>query len=70
MAILESTVAPGSDAYKANRTGMLALISRMRSLEERNWEEVADKMHRTTGAVRILWARALTQMRPLIEARL
>src|SRR5438552_10120143 len=35
MAILESTIAPGSDAYRANREGMLALISRMRSLEER-----------------------------------
>src|SRR5436190_2051967 len=35
MAILESTIAPGSDAYKANREGMLALISRMRALEDR-----------------------------------
>src|SRR5476651_751438 len=35
MAILESTIAPSSDAYKANREGMLALIARMRSLEER-----------------------------------
>src|SRR3979411_1283608 len=35
MAILESTVAPGSDSFKTNRTGMLALISRMRGLEER-----------------------------------
>src|SRR5258707_8835448 len=33
MAIIESTIAPGSDAYKANRDGMLALISRMRALE-------------------------------------
>src|SRR4051794_35996013 len=35
MSILESTIAPGSDAYKANREGMLALISRMRALEQR-----------------------------------
>ena len=35
MAILESTVATGSAAYKANRDGMLALIERMRSLEDR-----------------------------------
>jgi geranyl-CoA carboxylase beta subunit len=34
MAILESTIAPSSDAYKANRDGMLALIARMRALEE------------------------------------
>src|SRR5450631_356230 len=35
MTILESTIAPSSDAYKANRDGMLALIARMRGLEER-----------------------------------
>src|ERR1700704_4280786 len=35
MAILESTIAPSSDSFKANRTGMLALISRMRGLEQR-----------------------------------
>src|SRR6266446_2608802 len=35
MALIESTIAPGSDAYKASRDGMLALISRMRALEER-----------------------------------
>src|SRR5258705_6522219 len=35
MAILDSTIAPSSDAYRANRAGMLALISRMRALEER-----------------------------------
>src|SRR6202521_77355 len=35
MTILESTIAPSSDAFKANRAGMLALIARMRGLEER-----------------------------------
>ena len=35
MAIIESTIAPSSDAYKANRDGMLALIARMRALEAR-----------------------------------
>src|SRR6476659_10467779 len=35
MAIIESTIAPGSEAYKANRDGMLALISRTRAREER-----------------------------------
>jgi geranyl-CoA carboxylase beta subunit len=35
MAILDSTIAPSSDAYKTNRAGMLALIARMRALEER-----------------------------------
>src|SRR3978361_578949 len=35
MPILDSTIAPGSDAYTANCDGMLALIARMRALEER-----------------------------------
>ncbi len=35
MAILDSTLAAGSDAFKANRDGMLALLARLRSLEER-----------------------------------
>src|ERR1700716_1481546 len=35
MTILESTIAPSSDTFKTNRDGMLALISRMRSLEDR-----------------------------------
>jgi RNA polymerase sigma-70 factor (ECF subfamily) len=42
----------------------------LRSLEERDWDDVARRMGRTTGAVRILWARALTRLRPLIEVRL
>jgi geranyl-CoA carboxylase beta subunit len=35
MPILDSTIAPSGDAYKANRAGMLALIARMRALESR-----------------------------------
>src|SRR3979490_622137 len=35
MAIIETTIAPSSDAFKTNRDGMLALISRVRMLEER-----------------------------------
>src|SRR5262249_35807718 len=35
MAVIESTIAPGSDAFRANRDGMLALIARMRELEAR-----------------------------------
>src|SRR3977135_4563213 len=35
MAIIENTIAPGSAGFKANRDGMLALIARMRMLEER-----------------------------------
>src|ERR1700755_2910783 len=35
MPILDSPIAPSSEAYKANRAGMLALIARMRALEQR-----------------------------------
>ena len=36
MAVIESTIAPGSAGFKANRNGMLELIERMRGLEERS----------------------------------
>jgi RNA polymerase sigma-70 factor (ECF subfamily) len=42
----------------------------LRSLEEREWPEVARRMGRSEGAVRMLWARALKQLKPLIEKRL
>jgi RNA polymerase sigma-70 factor, ECF subfamily len=42
----------------------------LRSIQERDWDEVAASMGRTVGSVRMLWARALKQLRPLIEARL
>ncbi len=35
MAVIENTVAPSGAAFQANRDGMLALIERMRGLEER-----------------------------------
>ena len=35
MAIIESTVAPGSEAFANHRAGMLALIERVRSAEAR-----------------------------------
>jgi RNA polymerase sigma-70 factor (ECF subfamily) len=42
----------------------------LRSLEERDWPEVARRMGRTAGAVRMLWVRALKRLRPLIEKQL
>ena len=42
----------------------------LRSIEELSWEEVARRLRRSPGAVRMLWARALKLLRPLIEARL
>jgi RNA polymerase sigma-70 factor, ECF subfamily len=42
----------------------------LRTLEGRDWDEVAAAMGRTPGAVRLLWARALKKLRPMIERRL
>ena len=39
-------------------------------LEGLGWDEVASRMGRTVGAVRMLWTRALKQLRPLIDERL
>jgi RNA polymerase sigma-70 factor (ECF subfamily) len=39
-------------------------------LEGLDWDEVARRMGRTTGAARMLWTRALKQLRPLIDERL
>jgi RNA polymerase sigma-70 factor (ECF subfamily) len=39
-------------------------------LEGLNWDEVARRMGRTTGAVRMLWTRALKQLRPLIDEQM
>src|SRR5258708_9469754 len=49
MAVIESTISPTSDAFKANRAGMLALIARMRELEERTRAASAaakDRVHK------------------------
>ena len=42
----------------------------LRSIEQKEWEEIAVQMGRSPGAIRMLWTRALKQLRPLIEARL
>jgi RNA polymerase sigma-70 factor (ECF subfamily) len=39
-------------------------------LEELGWDEVARRMGRTAGAVRMLWTRALKQLRPLLDGHL
>src|SRR5262249_51998266 len=39
-------------------------------LEGLDWDEVAKRMGRTRGAVRMLRLRALQRLRPLVEARL
>src|SRR5215831_11249422 len=35
MAVIENAISPASDTFRANRDGMLALIARMRALEQR-----------------------------------
>lgn len=42
----------------------------LRSLEGREWADVARALGRGPDAARVLWARALKKIRPLIEARL
>ena len=39
----------------------------LRHLEERPFAEIAERLDRSTGAVRILWVRALRQLRTAIE---
>jgi DNA-directed RNA polymerase specialized sigma24 family protein len=39
-------------------------------LQGLGWDEVGRRMGRTPNAVRKLWARALSQLRPLIDERL
>jgi RNA polymerase sigma-70 factor (ECF subfamily) len=42
----------------------------LRSIEEHDWTEIAQRMGRSPGAVRMLWTRALQELRPRIEAQL
>jgi RNA polymerase sigma-70 factor (ECF subfamily) len=42
----------------------------LRSLEERDWDDTARCMNRTVGSVRMLWARALKALRPILESKL
>jgi RNA polymerase sigma-70 factor (ECF subfamily) len=39
-------------------------------LEGLGWDEVAQRMGRSAGAVRMLWTRALKQLQPLLDERL
>src|SRR3954452_5747052 len=54
MPVIASTIAPASDAYKANRDGMLALIARMRALEARTRAASALAKHRFHGRGQLL----------------
>ena len=39
----------------------------LRNLEQRDWPEIAEKMERSSDAVRMLWTRALRELRKLLE---
>ena len=39
----------------------------LRNLEDLEWGEIAERMGRSRGAVRMLWARALPRLKPLLE---
>lgn len=40
----------------------------LRNLQQLEWEEIARRMQRSVDAVRMLWTRALKELRPRIEA--
>jgi RNA polymerase sigma-70 factor (ECF subfamily) len=40
-----------------------------RNLEELSWPAIGERMGRSQGAVRMLWTRALKELRPLVERR-
>lgn len=42
----------------------------LRNLDDLDWGEIAERMGRSPAAVRMLWARALPRLKPLLEARL
>jgi RNA polymerase sigma-70 factor (ECF subfamily) len=42
----------------------------LRNLQELGWNEVAERMQRSPGAVRMLWTRALQRMGPLLKGRM
>jgi RNA polymerase sigma-70 factor (ECF subfamily) len=58
-----------SDALAQLRADQREVIVQFH-LEGLGWEEVARRLGRTEGAVRKLWARALKQLRPLLDERL
>ena len=44
-------------------------VVRLRNLEQLNWEQTAERMGRSAGAVRQLWGRAIQRLAPLLEGK-
>ncbi len=42
----------------------------LRNVQELSWPEISERMGKSQGAVRMLWTRALKELRPLIERKL
>jgi RNA polymerase sigma-70 factor (ECF subfamily) len=42
----------------------------LRNLQELDWQEIAERMQRTKGAVRMLWSRAVQRIGPLLAERM
>jgi RNA polymerase sigma-70 factor (ECF subfamily) len=42
----------------------------LRNLQELSWPEIGERMGKSQGAVRMLWTRALKELRPLIEKKM
>jgi RNA polymerase sigma-70 factor (ECF subfamily) len=60
--VLSDALAELSDDYRD--------VIVLHHLEGLGWDEVARRMGRSAGAVRMMWTRALKQLRPLIDERL
>jgi RNA polymerase sigma-70 factor (ECF subfamily) len=58
-----------SDALAELREASREVII-LHNLEELDWKQVAARMGRTVGAVRMLWARALKELQPILAAHL
>lgn len=76
--IAASGTSPSQAAQRRELTVVLAdamaemspdhrMVLILRSLQERDWEEVAARMGRSVPAVRMLWTRALKNLRPRLE---
>jgi RNA polymerase sigma-70 factor (ECF subfamily) len=58
-----------ADAMSELATDQREVIT-LRNLEQLEWAEIAARLGRSPDAARMLWVRALKQLRPLVEARL
>jgi RNA polymerase sigma-70 factor (ECF subfamily) len=58
-----------ADALNEMKAGYRQVII-LRNIQELTWPEISQRMGRGESAVRMLWTRALKELRPLVERRL